>query len=423
MSKDQTIHKERDLISESKLEQSAALPVSQPAIDKTQLRAYTELDLEFVAYRAAEAAIRLLQSKKLDNDIQSVPSPESEQNMKIRRKIIVFGKESWINACSEQEYFKKIAALLGERRDEPKTRHNFKSFADNWFETYNKPNISTAAALTNERQLRLYIYPQLGDKDIEDITSDDVQKLFNSMGQMKKSSKDKTKNVLNMIFNLAVDKNIILKNPLSSSSLRLTGSSSEKIPAYSVEDMKFFVSSLPKVKDPSDRAWFALMLFHPLRPEECLGLKYKNIFVADGVKVMKLCATVTHPTRCAPVYAEKMKTDQSLRVLQIAPAALPYIPDGDPEHFVVGGETPMSYTMCRHMCQRIAKDIGYDGKIIPRRFRTTVASDLYAVTHDEKLVQNSLGHSKHSATAMNHYIESRQHLDQTGTLVQSVYLS
>lgn len=343
--------------------------------------------------------------------------------MKIRRKINIAGFKHWIAANSEQDYAEKIAVLLGGKSKEEHSSHNFKTFADNWFETYNKPNISTAAALTNERQLRLYIYPQIGDKNIEDVTSDDVQKLFNAMGSMKKTSKDKTKNVLNMIFNHAIDENIIQKNPLRSSSIRLKGQSGEKIPAYSVEDMKFFVSSISKVKNVYDRAWFALMLFHPLRPEECLGLKHKNIQIINGIKVMKLCATVTHPTRCAPVYAEKMKTDQSVRTLQIAPAALPFIPSGEPEDFVIGGKEPLSYTMCRHMCKRIAKDIGYDGKIIPRRFRTTVASDLYAVTHDEKLVQNSLGHSKHSATAMNHYIESRQQLDNTGSLVQSVYLS
>lgn len=384
------------------------------------------LDNDFLlqyTQRVIRSVLKDLGAAKLDNGIPSVPSPESETDMKIRRKVTIGGEDHWIAANTEQEYADKLAAMLGGRLEPPRTQHNFKAFADNWFETYNKPNISTAAALTNERQLRLYVYPQLGDKSIEDVTSDDVQKLFNSMGDMKRSSKDKTKNVLNMIFNHAVDENIIQRNPMSSSSLRIKGGSSEKIPAYSVEDMKFFVSSISKVKDPSDRAWFALMLFHPLRPEECLGLKYKNITTVDGIKVMKLCATVTHPSRCSPVYSEKMKTDQSIRTLQIAPAAIPYIPDGDPENFVIGGENPLSYTMCRHMCQRIAKDIGYDGKIIPRRFRTTVASDLYAVTHDEKLVQNSLGHSKHSATAMNHYIESRQHLDHTGTLVQSVYLS
>ena len=410
-------------------------------IDTANKPKYNENDVRQIAAEAAQQAVtdllnRLMSgSATLDNcntGFQLLNPNEKEteavSTAKIRRRININGSDCWISASSEQEYAEKAAALLSgiqvaKPSDGIPSAHNFKEFADNWFQIYNKPSLSLAAAITNERQLRLYLYPAFGEKNIEDITSDDIQNLFNSMENMKKASKDKTKNVLNMIFNHAIDQDIINKNPLKSSSIRITGGTSEKIPAYTVDEMKFFAASIDKISNPYDRAWFALMLFHPLRPEECLGLKHKNIYMLNETKVMQIAAVVTHPGRSAPLYVEKLKTDVSRRILQIAPAALPYIPDGEPEEFVVGGDKAMSYTMTCHMCERIAKDIGYEGKITPRRFRTTVASDLYAATHDEKLVQNSLGHSKHSATAMNHYIETRQALNTTGTIVQSVYLN
>ena len=46
--------------------------------------------------------------------------------------------------------------------------------------------------------------------DLEDITSTDVQRIFNNMGDSaKQESKNKVKTVLNQIFKIALDDNLI----------------------------------------------------------------------------------------------------------------------------------------------------------------------------------------------------------------------
>jgi integrase len=395
------------------------------SIDTEFLNAYTKAVIQGVLSTMSQ------DQANLDSAISSLVLPQNEEmNMsnRIKRRVSVNGTDVWVTANTEQELIQKIFQLGQNTKQQPvgcptAVKHNFEEFAQKWFETYNKPNIEAVSAITNERQLTRYIYPAFGHMNIEDITSTDVQKLFTSMGStLARATKDKVKHVLNMIFDYALAEDIILKNPLASKSIRVTGKPEEKTPAYSVQEMQYFVQNIDRVKDQRDRTWFALMLFHPLRPEECLGLQYKNIIDTDtGQKIMRIWATVTHPDRCRPVYRERLKTEASRREIAVSPAALPYIGTGQPEDFVVGGKEPMSYTAVGHMRRRIARDIEYDGKITPRRFRTTVASDLYAVTKDEKLVQRMLGHAKYSTTAMNHYIEMRSDIDTAGTIMANLY--
>lgn len=51
-------------------------------------------------------------------------------------------------------------------------------YALKWFEVFSKPNIEIVTAATYERQLKLYIFPILGEMNIEDILPADVQRFF-----------------------------------------------------------------------------------------------------------------------------------------------------------------------------------------------------------------------------------------------------
>lgn len=404
-------------------------------IDTTQPVIYNKDCLVDVVSRAVFDALSayLPRDADLDNCIQntSLSMKEGKDMSRIKKHIKVGGEYRWITADSEQEYAEKVAmafmqsGLLSSRTLKPSTSHPFGEYAQNWLDVFEKPQVATVTGVTYQRYLNKYLKTAFADKDVETITTNDIQILFNSLKSKSIETVNKVKNLLNMILRHAVDEKIIDSNPMDSGSLNITGGAGTKTPAYSVEDMKYFVSHIDMIESPRDRAWFALMLFHPLRSEECLGLKHKNVKNTKNGITMQIAATVTHPTRNEPVYAEKTKTDKSRRELQISPTAVQYIPDGDPESFIVyNGDDPaqpMSYTSLRRMCARIARQIGYAGAITPRRFRTTVASDLYAATKDIKLVQNALGHSRYSQVAFDHYIECRQDASSAGSIIDTIY--
>ncbi len=129
----------------------------------------------------------------------------------------------------------------------------------------------------------------------------------------------------------------------------------------------------------------------------------------------------SYPSRSDGVFSNKTKTESSQRAFrmlrEVFDQVMHFLPErGDPDDFVIGGKAPLTYQQVVRMRERIAADIGFEGQITPRRFRTTVASDLYAKTHDVKLVQEQLGHSTPKMT-MEICVKGRQ----SGMPVASLY--
>lgn len=382
---------------------------------------------KLIRYTLNRIGQKLCSSEDLDNRAAYLPREESEEEMplntsKIRRQVTVNGTKVWLTANSEQEYANKLLRLaMGPQGDtRPQEKHPFKAYADNWFEVFSKPNIDRVTAVTYERQLRNYIYPILNGLNVEDITAEDVQRVFNAMGDdMKQGSKDKVKNVLNQIFNKAIDDGFIMKNPLKASSIRIKGLAAEETEPYTIEQMRYLASHLNDVVKPADRAWLALSLSLPLRPEEVLGLKWED--VDEKACMIHVRNTVTHPTRNEPHFKSYTKTASSVRHLVFPQEILAYLPErGQPDEFVIGGEKPLSYMQLRGLRKRINYQTKFGETITPRRFRTTVATDISAMTHDLKLVQKSLGHSTPQIT-LKHYDKGRSRAADASQAIASCY--
>ena len=338
---------------------------------------------------------------------------------KIDRRVAIDERVVRIRANSEEEYAQKLMSAMGaavSQQEATQNKHPFRDYAEYWFVTFAKSAISQVTAITYERQLTRYLYPAFSDMCIEDITTADVQRLFNAM-EGTKETKKKCKLVLNMILELAIEENLIQKNPLKSRSFRLTGGASKPTEPYSVEQMRFLVANIEKIKNPMDKAYIALQALHPLRLEEALGLRWMDIDMA-ALKI-HVNHSVTHPDRNKPVFKET-KTEGSNRILDLAPQIVKYLKEGKPEDFVIGGEKPLSYTQLRLMCRRIKKDTGFSENITPQRFRTTVLTDLYDATKDVKQVQNAAGHTTAEMT-FKHYVKGRAETQNTAAPVANVY--
>ena len=353
---------------------------------------------------------RTSRSMHLDNPNKPFPRSESEDQMplnnkKIRREVCINGAKVWVTANTEQEYANKLLRLSGSSQ-EPGMRHNFKEYANRWFYGISQPNVAEVTANTYRRQLNYHIFPVLGDRNIEEIDSFLIQQVFNRLSpDAKQDTKNKIKNVLNQIFKMAAEEGLIRRNPMLSSSLRIKGQAATVTEPYSVADMRFFAAHLDDLSEPIDRGWLALSVCLPLRPEEVLGLQWRDIDEVNGV--IHIRNTVSHPDRNRPVFRTYTKTASSVRTLAIPAWLIQRLPQrGLDLEFVIGGESPVSYTQLRWMRKRIAAQIGYPGTITPRRFRTTVATDISAMTHDLKLVQHMLGHATPQMT-LKHYDKGR----------------
>ena len=178
------------------------------------------------------------------------------------------------------------------------------------------------------------------------------------------------------------------------------------------------IKNIGNIKLPCDRMYLALQALHPLRLEEVLGLKWEDIDLEN--EVIHVRRAVTHPTRNHPEI-KATKTEASVRDLSLSSIAVQYLTPGNPDEFVCGGAKPLSYTELRHLCQRIEKDIQFQGKITPIRFRATVLTDLYDVTKDIKQTQAAAGHTT-SAMTLKHYVKGRESASATtATVIDSIY--
>jgi len=335
---------------------------------------------------------------------------------KINRAVMINGEKRWIRANTEQEYCDKLLKLTGANQQEPTQKHLFPNYALNWFDVYSKPNIESVTAITYQRQIKKYLIPAFEGMAVEDITTDEVQCLFNSMNTAK-ATKDKVKIVLNQILDAAVEDNLLTKNPLKSKRLKITGKESKTTQPYTVEQMRYLVQHIDDVKQLQDRAYLALQALHPMRLEEVLGLKWADIDMDNGA--IYICRAVTHPDRNRPEI-KATKTERSNRNLGLVQLAAQYLIPGEPEEFVLGGAKPLSYQQVKRLCERIQKDTGFDDKVTPIRFRCTVLTDLYENTHDIKLVQAAAGHTS-SAMTLKHYVKGRQDILQATASIESVY--
>ena len=354
----------------------------------------------------------------LDNSIAAVCMPsEGDTTMakhKINQPVMINGQKRWITAGTMQEFTDKVIQLLGTPQDRGK--HPFADYAWKWYNTYSAPNVETATATTYKRQIRLYLIPAFDELAVEDITVDDVQRLFNGMTGAK-TTKDKARMVLNQILDAAVEDKLISSNPLKSRRLKITGKASKATPPYTVEQMRYLVQHIGDIQNPVDRAYMALQALHPLRLEEVLGLAPDDI--DTGNMTIHIRRAVTHPTRNQPEVKDT-KTESSHRTVGLSSLALPFLQFSGKGKYLFGGNKPLSYTQVRKMCQRIQRDTSFTENITPIRFRTTVLTDLYDQTKDIKLAQAAAGHTT-SAMTLKYYVKGRETASEAVAAVDKLY--
>lgn len=378
---------------------------------------------EYIKDLIGETLMQVTDKLNLGNSIPNRDSLESEEFMSntIRRHVRINGTTVWITAKTEQEYMEKVVRLSGGNvMPVSKPKHPFGEYALTWLNVFSRPNVERVTSVSYEQQLKNYILPVLGEMNLEDITPADVQKIFNNMGKrMKQESKNKVKIVLNQIFKMAMNDDTIAKNPLEAPSIRIKGEKSTPTVPYSVNEMRYMAEHLIDIQSGMDRAWLAISISLPLRPEEVLGLTWADVDEVNGV--FHIRNTVTHPARNEPEFKTYTKTAASIRDLAVSEELLSCLPvRGKPNEFVIGGKTPLTYMQVRRMRERIQRDIQFDGSITPRRFRTTVATDISAQTHDLKLVQKMLGHSSPQMT-LKHYDKGRSTTVDATDAITSCY--
>lgn len=311
--------------------------------------------------------------------------PEPEQNQEARQYVGIL----------------HIRPDLNEWFTSGKSVH-FSAYALQWLEVFAKPHLASTTYACYRQQLKKHILPAFSMRDIRSIETVDLQVFFNERRYLYHESQRKLRNILNMIFEAAVDDHLIEHNPTHSPRLRLTNQQKTVREALSVDAMADIRAVLPRLEKESDRRYLAIQMSMALRPCEVLGLRWEDVDLRQGV--LHVRRNVVHPTRNQPEIKE-LKTNGSYRDIPISTLALPYLNAGG-EGFLFGGEAPVTYGAFRGIWRRIERQIDLHGAT-GYTFRHTVLTDLYNATKDVKTTQQYAGHSTPDMT-MRRYVHGRQ---------------
>lgn len=171
------------------------------------------------------------------------------------------------------------AELLKSELSNPTKYITLKNWAYLCLDTYCVANIQGNTYMSYERMIRLH-FGELGDMPIGRITSMMIQShitnrsLLKDENGMSESSLRQLRNFLHMIFNFAVQNNLILHNPTIGVRIPKTGIHENR--ALTPDEVVRLINAVRNSNRPI-MFCIILSLFTGLRKGEIIGLKWRNV--------------------------------------------------------------------------------------------------------------------------------------------------
>lgn len=171
---------------------------------------------------------------------------------------------------------------------------------------------------------KLEKYP-FAHKNIDTITSDEIQDYLNSLTPLSNSMIAKAHQQLNQAFNIATDKGYIMANPMSNVIRPKSDKEDKIVRALTVEEQQAFTEWLlnTPLSKCKYRNIFLLQMYMGLRIGEASALSTHNIDL--GNKRLHICRTLTTDKDWKVIMGNKTKTYAGNRTLPIPDFLLPYI--------------------------------------------------------------------------------------------------
>lgn len=198
--------------------------------------------------------------------------------------------------CLYNTDLKKLQRALNDLRYE--VEHGLRGSAkrmtlSQWFEEWlNVYKASTVKESTKEHFLtyyRIYIKQDLGNKEIRNIKSIHIQKLFNKMAEAgyKQNTIKKVRNILNNMFVIAVKNDLLIKNPCIAAIIPKTETKERRV--LTEKEQKTFLNFVHQsVRWKRYEPMFIIAFGTGLRIGELLALNWDDVdFKKKSINVTK----------------------------------------------------------------------------------------------------------------------------------------
>lgn len=300
-----------------------------------------------------------------------------------------------------------------------------------WLEEVKKPDLKPSSYDRVEQSLKYQIFPAIGHIQINALTSNDVQKMINTIINEKSySTAKKAYNNLNACMELGVQRGEILKNPVKGVKLPSSKTKERKeITAYTPEEIAAIVEEAKRTYKngaPVYRYGYLIILIlnTGMREGEPLYLKWKDvdlekrhIYIHGNVVEVKN-REENAESKYVLLEQDTPKTDKSTRYIPLNDNAVDalenlrkIIKDKD-RVIATKNHTITSPRKVYKTMECILKKCGItDKENLVHALRHTFATTLIRNGVDIKAVSEILGHEDDSTTlnTYHHAIEQQKH--------------
>ena len=350
-----------------------------------------------VATRTAEEVVRRLNLENRTGITIGVSEGDEDMPKRLRERIMINGKERWVSGGNMQQLFDNYVRLLVnegliEWTDTGDESPLLKDYMRQFYSTYKQGQVETTI-VNRERLMKKHILPVFGTRRINTITSQELQSWFNGMNsKYARETILKIKNIINPVFEAAVEDRLIERNPLHSKYIEIGGRDTVSHKAI-----------------PKEKLMVALLSYTGMRFEEVLGIKWEDIN-DDWITIQR---AVVHPKRNAPLI-KTTKTKTSNRIVPYKQELKNLIENCRSKGFILAsdkdptGETPLSYSEARRVFEKIRKRFDIKN-VTAHDFRDTCATEWRESGIPLDVVARLLGHAK-TETTERKYVKYRPDL-------------
>ena len=280
-----------------------------------------------------------------------------------------------------------------------KSVQSLKEYSNNWFNTYHVPKVKPNTANQTKLHLTKHIYPYIGDKQLDQITHDDIQLIFNNMNTLSKSTAHKVRIVLNQIFKNAVEDGIIATNIIDSKRYVISKKATKR-EALSKEHVQSIIYQLD-ILENDEKLFLSLAIFTGMRRGEILALSWEDIdlerrliHVQHAVTFNMNRPVIGNPKSAAGIRFISINA-QLLKILSVTQDRTGYVIQNCKDASI-----PLTETGFKRLWEGIRSKINLYGAT-PHVFRHTYASLMEPYT-DAKTLQSVMGHAD-ITTTLNRY--------------------
>lgn len=334
----------------------------------------------------------------------------------------------------------------GNKLNTRDAKMSLNSYFDFWMETFARSGRKATTCINYKSYYNTYIKNSIGKKPIGKVTKVDCQKIINDMiaAGKKHSTMSNLKSCLNLLFECAVDDDVILKNPAKN--LQIPQTESKRRKAIEQNQIDVFMEYVKNKKEYAYAYPAFVILFNlGLRIGEMAALTWNDIdFKQNTIMINKTLNRYRKADYGFTMGIASPKSKASNRIiymnsvvktallkLKMSNAAvkgvkLPYIDDsghkrGEISDFVFYNSIGHVWNepSFRELIKRIVKKINRDAEkngtmqienFCPHMARHTYTSLAYSAGADVKIVSQILGHASTSITldTYTHLTEDKQ---------------